>query len=63
MNDCENYNQGICSLLSNVLDEKTLCESVFDCKFKKFLYEATTIKRSECPYRGIDCAWCGEDCE
>ena len=21
------------------------------------------IKRSECPYGGIDCAWCGEDCE
>lgn len=21
------------------------------------------IKRSECPYGGIDCAWCMEDCE
>lgn len=21
------------------------------------------IKRSECPYKGIDCAWCTEDCE
>ena len=21
------------------------------------------IKRSECPYGGIDCAWCGEECE
>lgn len=21
------------------------------------------IKRSECPYGGIDCAWCTEDCE
>lgn len=21
------------------------------------------IKRSECPYGGIDCAWCGEDCK
>lgn len=21
------------------------------------------IKRSECPYGGIDCAWCLEDCE
>ena len=20
-------------------------------------------KRSECPYGGIDCAWCGEDCQ
>lgn len=21
------------------------------------------IKRRECPYGGIDCAWCMEDCE
>lgn len=21
------------------------------------------IKRSECPYAGIDCSWCGEECE
>lgn len=21
------------------------------------------IKRSECPYGGIDCAWCTEECE
>lgn len=21
------------------------------------------IKRNECPYGGIDCAWCAEDCE
>lgn len=21
------------------------------------------IKRSECPYGGIDCVWCTEDCE
>lgn len=21
------------------------------------------IKRSECPYGGIDCAWCSEICE
>ena len=21
------------------------------------------IKRSQCPYGGIDCAWCGEDCK
>lgn len=21
------------------------------------------IKRSECPYGGIDCAWCTEDCK
>ena len=25
--------------------------------------EKNKIKRSECPYGGIDCAWCGEDCE
>ena len=25
--------------------------------------EKKKIKRSECPYGGIDCAWCGEDCE
>ena len=24
--------------------------------------EKNKIKRSECPYGGIDCAWCGEDC-
>lgn len=23
----------------------------------------TKIKRSECPYGGIDCAWCDEICE
>ena len=27
------------------------------------LEEKKKIKRSECPYGGIDCAWCGEDCE
>lgn len=25
--------------------------------------EGDKIKRSECPYGGIDCAWCTEDCE
>ena len=25
--------------------------------------EKKKIKRSECPYGGIDCVWCGEDCE
>jgi len=25
--------------------------------------ENISIKRSECPYNGIDCAWCGEECE
>lgn len=25
--------------------------------------EKKKIKRRECPYGGIDCAWCGEDCE
>ena len=25
--------------------------------------EKNKIKWSECPYGGIDCAWCGEDCE
>lgn len=25
--------------------------------------EREKIKRSECPYKGIDCAWCTEDCE
>ena len=25
--------------------------------------EKKRIKRSECPYGGIDCAWCDEDCE
>ena len=25
--------------------------------------EKKKIKRSECPYGGIDCAWCLEDCE
>lgn len=25
--------------------------------------EREKIKRSECPYGGIDCAWCTEDCE
>ena len=25
--------------------------------------EKKKIKHSECPYGGIDCAWCGEDCE
>lgn len=25
--------------------------------------EKKKIKRSECPYGGIDCAWCDEDCE
>ena len=25
--------------------------------------ENNKIKRSECPYGGIDCAWCGEECE
>lgn len=25
--------------------------------------EGEKIKRSECPYGGIDCAWCTEDCE
>lgn len=25
--------------------------------------EKKKIKRSECPYGKIDCAWCGEDCE
>lgn len=25
--------------------------------------EKKKIKRSECPYGGIDCAWCRENCE
>ena len=25
--------------------------------------EKKKIKRSECPFGGIDCAWCGEECE
>lgn len=25
--------------------------------------EKKKIKRSECPYGGIDCAWCEKNCE
>lgn len=26
-------------------------------------HEEEKIKRSECPYGGIDCAWCTEECD
>ena len=58
MGSCEYNNQEICALLSDVLKKKTLCKNVIDCNFKR-----NKIKHSECPYKGIDCMWCMEECE
>ena len=41
-----------------VLDMQTRILKIIDKGLDK-----QKIKRSECPYGGIDCAWCTEDCE
>ena len=44
--------------------ERLIEKIEYDIKSDKTAQEEKKkIKRSECPYGGIDCAWCGEDCE
>ena len=44
------------------LEYEIFSEQCFEQE-KKEEEKKKKIKRSECPYGGIDCAWCGEDCE
>lgn len=34
-----------------------------ECEVQSEQVRQEKIKRSECPYGGIDCAWCTEECE
>ena len=44
--------------------ERLIEKIEYDIKSDMILQEEKKkIKRSECPYGGIDCAWCCEDCE
>ena len=49
----------------NIEQKERLIEKIeYDIKSDMIAQEEKKkIKRSECPYGGIDCAWCGEDCE
>ena len=43
--------------------ERLIEKIEYDIKSDMIAQEENKIKRNECPYGGIDCAWCGEDCE
>jgi len=45
------------------IEEKISCDMFWQQCVDQEREESKTIKRSECPYGGIDCAWCLEDCE
>jgi len=45
------------------IEEKISCDMFGQQGIDQEREESKTIKRSECPYGGIDCAWCMEDCE
>ena len=45
------------------LEYEIFSEQCFEQEKKEKEERKKKIKRSECPYGGIDCAWCGEDCE
>lgn len=46
------------------IEEKISCDIFWQqCIDQEREEENNPIKRSECPYKGIDCAWCTEDCE
>lgn len=49
----------------NIEQKERLMEKIeYDIKSDMIAQEENKkIKRSECPYGGIDYAWCGEDCE
>lgn len=50
--------------IKQILLEISEVENEYDIKSDMIAQEEKKkIKRSECPYGGIDCAWCGEDCE
>ena len=63
------YNKNLCNEKSKQLDqlkaenEKLKKINKPNDETWKTMKEKKKIKRSECPYGGIDCAWCGEDCE
>ena len=50
-----------CTENRNVTEKLPLSEGEFINNWR--MTEKKKIKRSECPYGGIDCAWCDEDCE
>lgn len=43
--------------------ERLIEKIEYDIKSDMITQENNKIKRSKCPYGGIDCAWCGEVCE
>ena len=43
--------------------ERLIEKIEYDIKSDMIAQEENKIKRNECPYGGIGCAWCGEDCE
>ena len=51
--------------MTNREQKERLIEKIeYDIKSDMIVQEEKKkIKRSECPYGGIDCAWCLEDCE
>lgn len=59
------FNKIISEVKMNREQKERLIEKIeYDIKSDMIAQEEKKkIKRSECPYGGIDCAWCGEDCE
>ena len=59
------FNKIISEVEMNREQKERLMEKIeYDIKSEMIAQEEKKkIKRSECPYGGIDCAWCVEDCE
>ena len=59
------FNKIINEVKMNREQKERLIEKIeYDIKSDMIVQEEKKkIKRSECPYGGIDCAWCDEDCE
>lgn len=45
------------------VEEKISCDIFWQQCIDQECEENKPTKRSECPYGGIDCAWCTEECE